>query len=80
MTGEPPSSKLLIVLGLCVLLAGGVYGRMLFGGEGAAEPEPDVVPMSGTYTTEPPAGTGDSEAWVLPEQPRDPFQAVPLGP
>ncbi len=80
MTGERPSKKLLIMLGLCVLLAGGVYGRMLFRGGEASEPEPDLVTGAVPYTTEPTVGTGDPGAWVLPDQPRDPFQAVPLGP
>lgn len=80
MTGERPSKKLLIVLGLCVLLAGGVYGRMLFGGGQAGGPEPDLVNEAVPYTTEPPAGTDDPGAWVPPDQPRNPFQAVPLAP
>lgn len=79
MTTERPSNKLLILLGLCVLLAGGVYGRALLGGNGNPQ-EPDLIPESLAYTTEPAAETGDPLAWTLPDQPRDPFQAVPLSP
>lgn len=79
MTSERPSTKLLVLLGLCVVLAGGVYGRSLLGGDGT-RPEPDPIPESLAFTTEPVVGTVDPVPWTLPDQPRDPFQAVPLGP
>ncbi|MDH4365350.1 MAG: hypothetical protein OEY70_14850 [Acidimicrobiia bacterium] len=81
MSDDGPSRKLLILLGLSVLLAGGYYGRALIGGGGeGGEPGPDPSIGAVSYTTEAPAGTQDPVAWVLPEQPRNPFQAVPLGP
>jgi len=79
-SGERPSSKLLVLLGLSLLLAGGYYGRALLGGDQGGGPEPDPWAGVTSYTTEPPATTEDPVAWVVPEQPRNPFQAVPLGP
>lgn len=80
MTDERPSKKLLIVLGLSVLLAGGVYGRTLLGGGAGEEPVPDMVPGAVDPTAESAVATADPGAWVLPDQPRNPFAAVPLAP
>ncbi|MEZ5411993.1 MAG: hypothetical protein R2761_28415 [Acidimicrobiales bacterium] len=80
MSDGGPSRKLLILLGLSILLAAGYYGRALLGGGSGGEPLPDPSLDVVSYTTEPPAGTDDAVAWALPEQPRNPFQAVPLGP
>lgn len=81
MSDDRPSRKLLILLGLSVVLAGGYYGRALLGGGGeGGEPQADPSLAAVSYTTEPPTGTEEPVAWVLPEQPRNPFQAVPLTP
>lgn len=80
MSGERPSRKLLALFGVSLLLAGGYYGRSLLGGGAGGEPELDPWAGATSYTTEPPAVAEDPGAWVLPAQPRNPFQAVPLSP
>lgn len=76
---ERPSSKLLALLGVSLLLAGGYYGRALLGGGASDQPEPDPW-TEATYDTVQPATTDDPGVWVAPPQPRNPFQAVPLSP
>lgn len=77
MSAQKPSKKLMVVLGICVLLAVFTVGRSLVGGSSDSE-EDDYFETFEPFDSEGAERTLVDD-WMPPLNPRDPFLPVDIG-